>query len=60
MKLKCSILAGIVMGLLVLLGFWLGGFDFNERGEKAVICMMMVMTLGSLVFCAFMASDIKG
>lgn len=33
--------------------FWLSGYDFNQRGEKAVICailtMLITVAVGSIV-----------
>lgn len=36
--------------------FWLGGYDFNERGSTAVFCAIMSLLMasgGALVACAY-------
>lgn len=47
-----SVLAGIVAVLCVLGGFWLGGFNFDCRGEFAVVCYVcsiFAMLLGFML-----------
>jgi len=37
-----------VMAVLAL--FWLGGFDFDTRGDKAVICSVLAIIFGGIGF----------
>jgi hypothetical protein len=32
-------------GLLVIFGFWCGGYDFDVRGERAVLCLVLTCVL---------------
>ena len=41
-------LAGIAGVVSVLVLYWLGGYDFNQRGEKAVSCMVLSLIGGSV------------
>ena len=33
--------------------FWLGGFDFNERGADAVFCAFISLFAGALGVCIY-------
>lgn len=38
---------GALIGIfLALIGIWLDGFDFNERGGRAVICYFLSLLCG--------------
>lgn len=50
---------GFVIGvMLVCVGFWLGGFDFNERGFDAVACLLIALFVGALFASAITALDL--
>lgn len=39
-----------IIGILLMLGaWWLSGFNFDHRGEKAVLCYIMSGTFGLLL-----------
>lgn len=39
--------AGFAIGAAaVCLGFWLNGFDFDTRGDKAIACYMLSLGVG--------------
>ena len=33
--------------LVVIVGFWLGGFDFNQRGDKLVSAYLLAFMVGT-------------
>jgi len=42
-------LSGFLFGaMLVCLGNWLGGYDFDQRGHIAVMCYILCIAIGSL------------
>lgn len=52
------IIFSIVNIILTLFLFWLGGFDFNERGEVAVICFLFSFAVGALSYtCPFIKDE---
>ena len=44
------IIVSILIGSFVPALFWIGGYDFNERGEKAVWCALATLTTALWVF----------
>ena len=50
MKYKLNIIFGILGFLLVTAFFWLGGWDFNERGHVAVLWLYISCVLAVLGF----------
>lgn len=50
MKANRSVVAFILFALTVVLLFWLGGYDFDQRGEKAVMCGVLAITAGCMGF----------
>jgi heme/copper-type cytochrome/quinol oxidase subunit 4 len=43
---------GFALGfLLTTIMFWLGGFDFNERGAVAVVWLTCSLTFGWFGYC---------
>jgi hypothetical protein len=50
-------IAGIVFAIVAC---WLGGFDFNERGGKAMGCLLLAAFLGGMGFaCPLFDRDLK-
>ena len=48
--------AGFIIGvMLTSTGFWLGGFDFNERGNVAVL-MYLTCLLSGVMGAAFLSN----
>lgn len=39
-----------VAALLVVLMFWVGGFDFNERGEVAFVCACIALVAAAIAY----------
>lgn len=47
-KYKISLLIGVAIAVLIPLGYWLSGFDFNERGTKLCECYVMTLLLAAV------------
>lgn len=47
---KTKHIAAIIVFILTLFGFWLAGFDFNERGVGAVTCYVSTLALTMLAY----------
>lgn len=55
-KTKIAALFAAIVFCLVLIFFWLGGYDFNQRGEPAVFCGLIAITFSAVAFAATMAT----
>lgn len=51
-KIAWGAIVGTFMDAICLAAFWLGGFDFNERGEVAVMCLFSTVILFALGMAA--------
>ena len=47
-----SIIGATIGALLSLCFFWLGGFDFNERGIDAVVCSIITISFAVIGWLA--------
>lgn len=49
MKTKYKFSIGLALAGLILvpLFFWLGGYDFNQRGEPAVTCALLTLLVAA-------------
>ena len=52
MKNKSNIIWALVAALVVIFTAWLSGYDFNARGDKAVVTFLTIITLGSVAWLA--------
>ena len=44
-EVKIGIAVGVYLFLIVLGGYWVWGFDFNERGDLALGCYCLALAL---------------
>lgn len=49
MSLSKSALIAVASMALVIAGYWLSGWDFNERGQKALECFLMALVVGAFM-----------
>jgi len=59
-KLKVPICATITTAILIPALFWIGGFDFNQRGERAVLCAIATVVFsGTVLLLATALRDLE-
>lgn len=54
---KLGVGVGCAVGVFVPFVFWVGGFDFNTRGETAVMCAVITPMLAGL--CGALAANLS-
>jgi len=59
MKVAKSIFIACLTMAVVAGAFWLGGFNFDRRGEVAVVCYFMCVLFGVWTFGITMMSELK-
>lgn len=50
MRIAKSALSGFIAAAIVAGAFWIGGFDFDKRGEIAVTCYLLSVLFGFWMF----------
>lgn len=50
LRIIASIAVGVIGMACVTVSFWLGGFNFDTRGNTAVVCFLGSLVVGGLSF----------
>jgi hypothetical protein len=50
MRIAKSALNGFIAAAIVAAAFWIGGFDFDKRGQIAVTCYLLSVLFGFWMF----------
>lgn len=59
MRMHQKIIISFVAFLVSPLLFWLGGYDFNTRGEPAVFCFLLGLAFGGIMLSVITLVDLE-
>ena len=44
------VLVSLASAMIVPIGFWLAGWDFNERGGQALFCYVFTVLIAGIIY----------